>query len=335
MSLSSTVLSTFADVLNKCAEGLPANTAISMDALLMAENLELYKTESGEIDTRLKKPSKGKKAPTDAEAALLVPVDADMPSGPVTALKPHQDAYSGHPTRLSVLDVALCVARKIDENAIIPGTNIGEPGANGKFYGEKQCTRKPKEGKLCTICAKKDKEAKAEPEKNINGWYGRLDEELYWKAFVIGCKHFFVRYPKGIAGDPTTAPASVQEPIPASVPASAPAPAPASEPLPSNVSDESPKVKKIPQKRVKKAVALIESAIEPKESVAVDCDIKECEWKTMFHNGMALIRNLKNGNVYQANSDFSTREEMVMKDKFEGRWIDGELNSYAEEIHDE
>ena len=55
----------------------------------------------------------------------------------------------------------------------------------------------------------------------------------------------------------------------------------------------------------------------------------------MFHNGMALVRNLQNGNVYQANSEGSTYEEMVNKDKFEGRWIDGDLDPYANEVEDE
>lgn len=307
---------------------LPANKAFSVDALLKAANIELYKTESGAIDSRLKKTKSNKdnkdnKDNKHEEAELLVPVDVAAKAEPDTnLLKPHQDAYSGHPSRLAVIDRTLCMARKIDDNDVIAGTNIGDAGANGKFYGEKQCARKPKEGNLCAICTKKDKEAKADPTKAINGWYGRLDEELYWKAFVVGCKHFFVRYPNGIASDPTTAPAK-SEPVPIE---------------PAVQSTDTEKPVKSPQKRVKKAVAIIEMSLEEKkekESVAVDTEVKECNWKTMFHNGMALIRNLKNGNVYQANSDFSTRAEMVMKDKFEGRWIDGDLDPYAEEVQDE
>ena len=322
------ILSTLTDVLMKGTVSLPTNKAFSVDALLKAANVELYKTESGVIDSRLKKAKSNKdnKDNKNEEAELLVPVDvAAKPEPDTNLLKPHQDAYSGHPSRLAVLDRTLCMARKIDDNDVIAGTNIGDAGANGKFYGEKQCARKPKEGNLCAICTKKDREAKADPTKAINGWYGRLDEELYWKAFVIGCKHFFVRYPNGIAGDPTTAPIA---PITENEMREAPLPS------------ESQKTKKTPQKRIKKTVVIEEpkesiASEEPKESIAIDVEVKECEWKTMFHNGMALIRNLKNGNVYQANSDFSTREEMVMKDKFEGRWVNGELDPYAEEIHDE
>ena len=66
--------------------------------------------------------------------------------------------------------------------------------------------------------------------------------------------------------------------------------------------------------------------------MAVATAVKECEWAKMVYNGMNLVRNLKNGNVYQANTDFSTPEEMVLRDKFEGRWVDGDLDNYAVEV---
>jgi hypothetical protein len=55
----------------------------------------------------------------------------------------------------------------------------------------------------------------------------------------------------------------------------------------------------------------------------------------MFHAGQALIRNLKNNNVYEANLDFEDHEKMVKRDKFVGQWIDGELNPYAEEYQED
>jgi hypothetical protein len=225
-----------------------------------------------------------------------------------------EEAYTNHPSRLKSVDPALCMGRRIKIGDPLTGTRKGDPGANGRVFPEAQCSKKPTEGKLCARCAKLDVVAKATPDKNVHGWYGRLDEALYWKADVVGCANFFTKYPNGIPSDRTTAPSQV--------PAD-PAPAPAPAPDPATTTDPSPVTAKKPRKVKKKA---------EEESVAVDTVVKTCEWVKFVHNGLQLVRNLSNGNVYRANTDLATPGEMADRDKFEGRWLDSDLDEYAEEV---
>ena len=338
----------------KSLPSLAPNKGFSIDAMLKNEGVELFKSDAGFVEQRQKKMRKTQdkaivKAEAEAEnaaasaspaslepaspvpkakkvkkitkisdgdAALLAPVDADVVGPVVGGTKPHQDAYSGHASRLQTLDVTKCMGRRIDEDSPLAGTVKGDAGAKIKFFPEKQCSKTPKEGKLCDTCAKLDAEAKADPTKAVKRWFGRLDEPLYWHALVVGSKHFFDKYPNGLQADPTTAPIKI-----------------------AGAEQVEPKAKKAPKEPKKQAKKdtpepASEPVVEPTESVAVDAEVKECDWMILLHNGMVLIRNLKNGNVYQANNACETHEEMVMRDKFEGRWIDGNLDVHADEVDD-
>ena len=359
MSIPTNVLSVLSEAVTKGLVDHVPNKAFSVDAMLKAQNIELFKNDAGVVEIRAKKirktqdkgiakaeiaavaavattvpvapvsvadpviepapapapvsvadpvvepasapakkPVKKAKVVTGEEAAMLAPVDNVVVSVP--ANKPYQDAYSDHPSRLKVLDLHRCMGRRINEDEPLHGTRKGDPGANGKFFVETQCVKKPKEGKLCTVCVKMETAAKADTSKAVPRWYGRLDEPMYWNAYVVGCANFFVKYKNGLASDPLTAPKSASSSVDSSV------------------------VEK-PTKKQKKPESV-------EESVAVDSAAKECEWVKLVHNGMHLVRNLTNGNVYQANTDLATPGEMVLRDKYEGRWIDGDLDSYAEEV---
>ena len=372
MSVSTSILSVLSEVL-KSVGTFPPNKVVHLDPLLKAANIELFANELGVLESRLKKvhkdkaikkaeaaaaaaasaapsaePSAEPSAPATTEAkpkqtqkrakksdeALLAPVDAHV-QGEANVLKPYQDAFVQHPSRLKVIDPTKCLGRKTEEQNPIAGTRKGDPGANGQYFPETQCKKKPVEGKLCDVCARKDVEAKADPTKQIPRWHGRLDEEVYWHAFVVGSKHFVSRYPNGISGDPLSVAAASTDAA-----AAAPAVVPAAK---AKAKAKAPRAKKAKEQTTETNDSIEEKEPkEPKESkepaeesVAVsEVAVKVCEWKTMFHAGQALIRNLKNNNVYEANLDFEEHEQMVKRDKFVGQWIDGDLDPYAEEYQE-
>ena len=68
-----------------------------------------------------------------------------------------------------------------------------------------------------------------------------------------------------------------------------------------------------------------------KTSVAADGGAKAVEWVTFLSDGIPLIRNTKTGNVYQCDRTKHRLEDMVQRDKFEGKWRDGRLDPYANE----
>ena len=253
-----------------------------------------------------KKPRKAKtaKTTTKAENELLIPVDAEVPVAPVAvpvapvATGPADDPLRGHSSRLAVVDATLCQGRRIDEKNPIVGTRKDDEGSNGMFYPEKQCTKKPLPGqKLCTICSKKDEVAKTTTTVDKT-WYGRLDEPLYHNAKVVGCKHFFEKYPTGLKNDPTTH-ASVPEVIVA--------------------------------KKAKKAKVADTTGAEAEAVALTSVAPKPVEWITFLHEGKPHIRNTSDGKVYLCDLSKSTREDSVVSDNFVGRWEDGALNKFATE----
>jgi len=124
----------------------------------------------------------------------LPTLEIEEPPVPVvtTTVVP-EDSYKNHKYRIGdSINMKLCMGRRIDDRNPIPGTSP-------KFYPEKQCSHRPEKGEaLCKRCGEKDTEAKNIPKKPIRGWYGRLDEPMYWNAAVIGCERFNARYPKGL-----------------------------------------------------------------------------------------------------------------------------------------
>jgi hypothetical protein len=86
---------------------------------------------------------------------------------------------------------------------------------------------------------------------------------------------------------------------------------------------------------------LIDSKEEPKEefkeveeSMFSTEEPKEVLWIPLMIDGIAAIRNVKNGNVYKANLELEG-EDMIQWSDFMGKWRDGELDSTAEEDDEE
>lgn len=301
------------------------------------------------------KPKKVKKAKvvTATEAELLAPADGDGAAAAAVADAPTlgaTDEFRGNKYRLQTLNPALCAARKIDEASPIEGTRPGDAGAAGKVFPEAQCSKKPiAGGQLCATCAKKETEYLADTTKVPKGWYGRLDEELFHKSFVVGCEWFLSKYPSGIEGARPTAAApkadaKAEKPKKAK---KAPAPPSPTEEEAAPPAEEEPEVApptKEKPKKAKKAPAPIEE-VEPevappvkaekpvtkKASVAAAGAPKNVEWVTFLADGVLLIRHTKTGNVYQCDRSKHRLEDMVQRDKFEGKWREGRLDPYTDE----
>ena len=301
------------------AETAAAETA----AAETAAPVETAAAETAAVTTeaKAKKPRKAKTVKT-VENELLMPVDATATAtvtatatapmaGAGAAAEPApmagasaaaEDPLCKHSRRLTTVDAALWRARKIDEKNPIVGTRKDDDGSNGMFYPEKQCSKKPVPGqKLCATCAKKQEGVKT-TDKTDKTWYGRLDEPMFWNAKVVGCKHYFDKYPEGIKGDPTSRAAAPV--VVASKPAAA---------------------KKLTAKKAAEPVAVADTSAAP----------KEVSWITMLIEGKPHIRSTKNGNVYVCDLSKTTREESVVADNFVGRWEEGALNKFAEEADEE
>ena len=229
---------------------------------------------------------------------LLAPVDAAAVTAPtVTVASTPDDPLKGHKYRLQTIEASLCMARKIDLKNPIPGTRKGDEGATKMFWPEKQCSRKSLPGQpLCKQCAEKEEDVKAE--RDYKDWYGRLDQPLIHAAMVIGCGQFFEKYPKGLMNDPTTAP-------------------------PTNALVSEKPAKKARGAKVKAGAAVTETVAVTDETVP------EAQWETFLYQSRPLIRNLKSKKVYEVNPHKTTHEEMVLRDKCVGRWVDGNLDPYA------
>lgn len=310
--------------------------------------------QSYELSTAAPAPKKIKKSKKITESNLLIPIDESDSSIEHTFAYDvghnDKDIYCKNQYRLQNINASLCMGRKIDEKNPVPGTRPGDNGAKGKFFPEMQCTKKPVPGtKLCKICAEKDIETKADATKFIKGWYGRLDEPMYDRAYVLGCKHFFMKYPKGLETVPVQIPdchiesdretivpeseSIVTSPIPVilkkskkektkKIVESEPL---ASEPLVSETVESeqviSEEASAAPKKSKTKST-IPKKSKKSSESVAVTQDApKPVEWVTFFYEGMPLIRNTVTNNCYQVNMTESNLEDMVQKDKYEGRWI--------------
>jgi hypothetical protein len=231
-----------------------------------------------------------------------------------------------------------CMGRRIDDKHPIPGTSP-------KFFPEKQCSHGPEKGSaLCKGCGEKDAEAKAAPKKAFRGWYGRLDEPMYWNANVIGCEKFNKQYPKGLPEDAvegsatTEAPAVIEHIAESSEATKVPASPPKAE-----KTEKAEKPAKAPKAPVKakeaketKEVAPIPMApLESTTVVAVETPPVEIVWVTIPDKGRTRIYNTKTLNVYECNLKETDREKMVQKDKFIGRYIDGKIDPTEEEAEEE
>jgi hypothetical protein len=342
-------------------------------------------------ESKAPKEPKEPKAPKAKAAKLLEPVDADAESSTSAPTLGATDALRANKYRVQVLNPALCVARKIDEDNPLAGSRPDDEGSKGKIFPELQCSKKPVAGcLLCTTCAKKEAEYLADPSKPLKRWYGRLDEPMYDHALVVGCEAFYKKYPAGLPDAPVSAPAekpkkaskaakvaAVVEEMTAAEPAATKEPKKAkkakapkaeepattqepatTEPVAEAV-DEAPKepatAKKAKAPKAKPAAKPTasdaedsesepESEAEPKpkakapapeskvkKSVSVSSSARSVEWVTFMSDGVPLIRHTGTGNVYQCDTSKHTLEEMVCRDKYEGKWRDGALDAYIEE----
>jgi len=244
---------------------------------------------------------KAKTAPAPATATAPAPA-------PAPAVASADDPMRAHPSRLQVIDHEKCMGRKIDLENPLAGTRKGDAGANGQFFPEKQCSKNPQPGKkLCAICEKKDGAVKADPTVKDRTWYGRLDEPLFWNAFVVGCAHFMDKYPKGLSGDAPVVPAAAA----ALAPAAAAAPA-----------------KKVRKTKAKVAVAADEDG-EPAVNTIMDTSapVSEVTEISFMYKGQPYVRDNKR-NVYEI--------ELSGSRKYVGAWVadapgGGEIDEFGEE----
>ena len=303
------------------------------------------------------KEEKAVKAPKVPKAELLEPVDADASSGSAPTLGA-TDSLRANKYRVQVLNPALCMARKIDEENPLVGSRPDDDGSKGKIFPELQCSKKPVAGcLLCTTCSKKEAEYLADTSKPLKRWYGRLDEPMYANALIVGCEYFFKKYPAGLPDAPVLTEA---KPVKAKKPKAAveaaveaepakPAKAKKAKALPEEEAAIKAAIKaaieatiEAPPKpaKTKKAKVAVEAPVEappakpsakPSKSVSADGPAHAIEWVTFLHDGIALIRHNKTQNVYQCDTSKRSLEDMVQRDKFEGKWRDGELDAYGEE----
>ena len=268
-------------------------------------------------------PAAPKAAP--APKAAAAPAVGGAGAGAISIDPTEDDPLRNHKHRLQSIDMKLCMGRRIDLKNQIVGTRKDDKGANGIFWVEKQCSKKPEAGgKLCKICKEKDDEYKATG-KADKTYYGRLDEPIYYKAFVIGCGYFFKKYPSGIPGDPTSAPppgykivdeATSTKPVAAAV--SAPAPAPAPAPVATPVKPTAPASTKAPPRKPSVAKTSV-PVIEP-------------EWVVFMYGGRVVTRNTKTNYVYEIDAesvdDKTDIGKIVKKTDYIGVWKNGSVDAY-------
>ena len=251
--------------------------------------------------------------------ALLTALDG----GPVSAdliefakqnaqFGPRNDPLRAHPSRLqtTAVNFGLCMARKIDKERVVPGTNKHEAGVNSKVYYEVQCSKKPTPGqKLCKTCASKESESSTG--NRVPCWFGRLDEHEFYKfAYVVGSPWFFYNYPKGIPVDHASVVSESEPPTP--VP-----------------------VKKALKKKTKQPAPVPEAAYVAQSSAAKALEWITCKWTNKAGESVYFVRNTRNGNVYARNGDAALPTEAAIRDQFKGRWEDGTLNEFADEVMDD
>jgi len=309
-----------------------------------AAALETADAEEAAKPAKIKKIKKAKVVSV-AEAELLAPADSGATAAVTLTDAPTlgaTDEFRANKYRLQTLARGLCVGRRYDEKNPIIGTRTCDEGANGILYPELQCTKKPLAGgPLCTTCLAREAEYMANPAKPPKSWYGRLDEPLYAKSRIIGSEWFLANYPSGIEGAAVEAAAAPAKTKKDKAPKTAPAAAEtATEAAPKKAKKEkTPKVAPTPVAEVEEAAEEApapakkpDAAPKPKKAtVASSGSAKEAEWVSFFADGTLLIRHSKTGNVYQCDQSKHRLEDMVQRDKFEGKWRGGRLDPYGEE----
>lgn len=317
-----------------CADNISEPTVASKDTPAQTDTIQDSTVEEpapaaatkAEPEVKPKTIAKIKKIVTKPAAAPVVaPTAPTAPAAPAAPTAVSGDLWRTHPSRLQSIDTNYCIARRITEKDHIPGTHPTDKDAKGKFFIEKQCSKKAPSGStLCEKCAGVEAAVKLDPKAGKGKWYGRLDEEsMYPLSFVAGSSHFLLKYPNGIPGDsfrPSATPALVAPTAPAApVPAAPAAPAVAKAPRAKKAAASAPTT------TVATTAATTAATASPTETVAVDTATKDINWKTFLYEGRLHIRNLKTGKTYFADSQKHNLEDMAIKEHYVGRWVNGEI----------
>jgi hypothetical protein len=274
----------------------------------------------------------------------------------VIAVEPTaDDPLRNHKYRLQSINATLCMGRKLDLKNQIAGTRKDDAGSNGIFWTEKQCSKAPETGeKLCRFCKDKDDEVKSGKTADKH-WFGRLDEPIYFKACIVGCGDFFVKYPAGIPGDVSTAPpaeyvvkapegvvaSKKRGPKPkaeAAKPAAAKPAAEAAPIAPKAVDAAAEVVAVVVPKAAKAAVAKKEKAPAAttktkKVTVAKTAAVPiEADWVVLMYEGRVVARNTKTNYVYEIDADIVDEGadigKLVKKNDYIGVWKSGAVDAY-------
>jgi len=287
------------------------------------------------------------------EAALLAPAESAAPAA-LSAEAPtakagadgvlantFEDPLRHHKHRLATYDTSLCVGRKIDEKNPLVGTRPGDEGSKGKFYPEKQCSKKPLAGGvLCKICSEKDKASKANQE--VKAWSGRLDEPLHPYAYVVGSECFYTKYPQGLLNDPTTRPPTAAVAAAAATTNSeskatkgkAPAKTAGRPKKEAKVSATTAAATVSADAEAEKAEKAEADAGPAGESVALEIAPEIIRHVIFLHKGKSYVRDTKNGNVY-THKVMTKPAETVCSENYAGRWMDGVIKPYEDEAEAE
>jgi hypothetical protein len=243
------------------------------------------------------------------------------------------DPLKDHKYRLQTLDPEFCRGRKVNEKTPLPGTAPQDAESNGQVYAELQCPKKVKKGELlCEACKEKDDEYKADPSTFLKRWWGRLDEEMFPRAMVVGCHHFYEKYPYGLPGDSTTAAPEAWLAENAAIVKKFNAKAKTAEkkasPAKAAPAPETPRggAGAPPEESPVPATSAAAAAAEPSANEP---------WAPYLHECRLHVYEKATGKCYLAKTDgsYKTYEEMKDEAEYVGRYdpATNELNPYGEE----
>jgi hypothetical protein len=294
-------------------------------------------------------PIKKTAAVPDAPGAPKKKVKVTIAAAAIAVEPTADDPLRNHKYRLQSINTTLCMGRKVDLKNKIAGTQKEDSGSNGIFWTEKQCSKAPETGeKLCRFCKDKDDEVKSGKTADKH-WFGRLDEPIYFKACVVGCGDFFVKYPAGIPGDASTAPpaeyvvkapegvvaSKKRGPKPKADTEAAPiAPTAAAAAETAEVAAVVPKAAKTAAVAKKEKAPTVPAATKTKKvTVAKTAAVAiEAVWVVLMYEGRVVARNTKTNYVYEIDADIVDEGadigKLVKKNDYIGVWKSGAVDAY-------
>lgn len=206
---------------------------------------------------------------------------------------------------LASIDHSKCLARKLGDK--IPNT---KPLA---CY-EKQCSRKAASGQqICETC-KGMKDKSEDPSVKIQmrrDWHGLVTEAYLEHSTLVGGAWYSKHYPMGLPDSAAEAPAPEKK-------------------AKASKKEEASAVKVTKAEIAKAEVTKEEPAKEAEvtaEAATSANEVDIADWTPMWHNGVSMMRNIKDGRVYKCDE---TKRGAASIDFTEplGRWTDGELDAF-------